>query len=95
MSLFSTRSADQVGPSYTDSDVFDTETMEPYSLTYLFENFSRISSHLVLYLPRSSDLRQISKKVKALKQTQVVHYCTTGASRALCVYYGDWGRIEP
>lgn len=75
--------------------MFDTETMEPYSLTYLFENFSRISNHLALYLPRSSDLRQVSRNVKASKQAQVIHYCTTGASRAFCVYYGDWAVVKP
>ncbi|ETN39169.1 uncharacterized protein HMPREF1541_05392 [Cyphellophora europaea CBS 101466] len=81
------------GPTYTDSDVFDVETMAPYSLTHLYDNFSRISNYVALYLPRSSDVRQIAKKVRNSDQTQVIHYCTRGASRALCVYYGHWGRI--
>jgi trimethylguanosine synthase len=86
--------ADVQGPSYGDADVFNAETMEPYTLSHLVENFSRISSHIALYLPRSSDLQQISNKAKDDKQTQVVHYCTRGASRALCVYYGSWGEVE-
>lgn len=68
--------------------------MQPYSLSYMFESFTKASKTMVLYLPRTSDLRQIAKCVDEDKKAQVVHYCTTGASRAMCVYLGDWANIS-
>lgn len=81
------------GPSYQNAEIFDAEQMEPYSLSHLYDSFSRISDYIALYLPRTSDLKQIARKVDRDK-AQVVHYCTNGASRALCVYYGGWSRIK-
>lgn len=80
------------GPSYKSTKTFDLETMEPYSLSVLHDFFTRLCPYVGLYLPRTSDLQQIAKLVKG--QTQVVHYCTNGLSRALCVYFGDWGKIQ-
>lgn len=82
------------GPAYGDTEVFDAELMEPYSLSHLHDSFSRICDHVALYLPRTSDLQQVARKVKSNRKVQVVHYCTRGASRALCVYYGGWEEIQ-
>lgn len=48
------------GPEYSCSDVFDLESMQPYGLREMYEAFSRFSRHVVLYLPRTSDLRQVA-----------------------------------
>jgi len=82
------------GPTYTDWDIFDLAVMEPYSLTQLHTAFTNLSSHVVLFLPRSSDLRQIAKSAPDGTKLQVVHYCMYGASKALCVFYGDFGAIS-
>jgi trimethylguanosine synthase len=80
------------GPSYKSTDIFDLETMEPYKLSELHRTFTGICDYVALYLPRTSDLNQVAKLVGRGK-SQVVHYCTRGMSRALCVYFGDWGKI--
>lgn len=82
------------GPGYRDAEVFDLESMEPYSFSFLYQSFKKITSEVVLYLPRTSNLRQISKLAKGDAKTQVVHYCTNGASRALSVYFGNWGILK-
>ena len=68
--------------------------MEPYSFGYLYESFKKLSPVVALYLPRTSDLRQIADTVGEKKKTQIVHYCTKGSSRALCAYLGDWNQLK-
>lgn len=45
---------------------------------------------MVLYLPRTSDLRQLARLVEKGNQVIVEHYCMEAASKALCAYYGDF-----
>lgn len=78
------------GPGYRSDEVFNLNTMEPYSLDHLYREYSEFSKHIVLYLPRTSDLRQLAKLVDDGKQVIVEHYCIEGASKALCAYYGDF-----
>jgi len=81
------------GPGYASDQVFNLETMEPYSLTKLYDAFSRITREIVLYLPRTSNLNQIAKfgKEEDMK-VQVTHYCVKGASKVCFprakVYHG-------
>lgn len=81
------------GPGYKTDQIFNLETMQPYSLRHIFSEFSTINQYLVLYLPRTSDLRQISDCVEKGKKGQVVHYCTKANSRALCAYLGDFQKL--
>lgn len=67
--------------------------MEPYSVRQLYTELKKFSEYVVLYLPRTSDLRQIAELVDEGQKAQVIHYCTQAASRALCVYLGPFGRI--
>jgi trimethylguanosine synthase len=76
------------GPTYTDYEVFDLSVMEPYPLDKIHASFSAITADVVLYLPRTSDLRQLAKYAQKDKKLKVVHYCMYGASKALCVYFG-------
>ena len=80
------------GPAYKTQKVFDLNSM-PYSLQHMVESFSKLTKNLLFYLPRTSDLRQIAECLKEDEKAQVVHYCTNGASRALCTYLGDWETV--
>ncbi|KIW29991.1 uncharacterized protein PV07_05772 [Cladophialophora immunda] len=82
------------GPGYREAEVFDLEAMQPYPFSHLYESLQKLTPNVVLYLPRTSDLRQIAKVVGEDKKTQIVHYCTKGSSRALCAYLGDWGSLR-
>lgn len=64
--------------------------MEPYNLKHLYDAFSSMTSECVLYLPRTSDVRQLAKYGKSKKDEKlhITHYCMRGASKALCVFYG-------
>jgi trimethylguanosine synthase len=45
---------------------------------------------MVLFIPRTSDLKQLAKLVPEGDQAMVMHYCMEGASKALCIFYGDF-----
>lgn len=66
--------------------------MQPYSLEHIYSRFAKMTKNIVLYLPRTSDLNQIADCMddNGDGKHHVVHYCTKGASRALCVYFGQW-----
>lgn len=82
------------GPGYKDSgDVFDLNEM-PYSMEYMYEKFAKVTQNMVLYLPRTSDLQQISDCVPNGQKAQIVHYCLHENSKALCAYLGDWQKID-
>ena len=70
-----------VGPSYTSDEVFNLVTMQPYSLIRLYESLRSFSDELILYLPRSSDLKQIARLPRSAKKVVVMHYCMYGASK--------------
>jgi trimethylguanosine synthase len=78
------------GPGYRSDEVFNLRTMEPYSLKTLYTEYSLFTNHIVLYLPRTSDVRQLAKLVEDGEKAPVVHYCMEGASKALCIYYGGF-----
>ncbi|KAL2134373.1 hypothetical protein VTI74DRAFT_364 [Chaetomium olivicolor] len=72
------------GVSYRNQDVFDLNTMQPYNLKTLHEA-CRPMEH-ALYLPRTSDIRQIAKLVPDGEKIEVVQYCMEGASKAMVAY---------
>ena len=78
------------GPGYRSDEVFNLKTMEPYSLQKLYDEYSVFSKHMVLYIPRTSDLKQMAKLVPDGHKATVMHYCMEGASKALCIFYGDF-----
>jgi len=72
------------GPGYTSDEIFNLHTMAPYSIKQIHEACRGMDS--ALYLPRTSDLRQIAKLVPEGKKVEVVQYCMEGASKALVAY---------
>ncbi|KAF7593943.1 hypothetical protein BBP40_010450 [Aspergillus hancockii] len=67
------------GPGYRSDKVFNLSTMEPYSLATLYREYSFFTEHMVLYLPRTSDVKQLAKFVKDGQKSTVMHYCMEGA----------------
>lgn len=72
------------GPGYRTDEIFNLATMQPYSLKQIHEMCRMMDC--ALYLPRTSDLRQIAKVAPAGKKIEVVQYCMEGASKALVAY---------
>ena len=70
-----------IGPSYQSDPTFNLSTMQPYSLRNLMDNFSSLTQYVVLYLPRTSDVRQFTTFVKGAAKITIVHYCMEGASK--------------
>lgn len=91
-SIFEKSNANNVsaGPGYRSDEIFNLSTMQPYSLHTLCSRLSSFSEHFVLYLPRTSDLRQLAALSNKEDKAMVMHYCMEGASKALCVYYGGF-----
>ncbi|KAM0329815.1 hypothetical protein ACHAQA_003979 [Verticillium albo-atrum] len=72
------------GPGYRTAQIFDLRYMEPYNLKHLYDACMPMDH--ALYLPRTSDLRQIAKLAPEGKKIEVVQYCMKGASKALVAY---------
>lgn len=72
------------GPGYRTDEIFDLSTMEPYNLATLHEAYKAMDH--ALYLPRTSDLRQIAKLVPDGVKIEIVQYCVQGASKAMVAY---------
>ena len=69
------------GPGYRTDSVFDLSNMQPYNLKGLIEPFQELTEDVALYLPRTSDLRQLANVVKDDQKVTVMHYCMEGASK--------------
>lgn len=78
------------GPGYRTDEIFNLSTMQPYSIETLYTAFSAFTEDMVLFLPRTSDVRQLAAIVKPGKKSLVMHYCMDGASKALCIYAGNF-----
>ncbi|KAK1754882.1 hypothetical protein QBC47DRAFT_382047 [Echria macrotheca] len=72
------------GVAYADQHVFDLSTMEPYNLEMLHEACSPMAH--ALFLPRTSDIRQIARLGSQKRKIEVVQYCMYGASKAMVAY---------
>ncbi|CAF9939771.1 MAG: hypothetical protein ALECFALPRED_008284 [Alectoria fallacina] len=69
------------GPGYRSDTVFDLAKMQPYTLTDLLYPFQELTEDVVLYLPRTSDIRQLADRPGQGSKTTVIHYCMEGASK--------------
>jgi len=72
------------GPGYSTDEIFDLSTMQPYSAQAIHEACKGMDC--ALYLPRTSDLRQIARLAPEGHKVEVVQYCMKGASKALVAY---------
>lgn len=78
------------GPGYRTDEIFNLATMQPYSVKQIHDICRTMDS--ALYLPRTSDLRQIAKLAPEGKKIEVVQYCMEGASKALVAYIPAAGK---
>ncbi|SLM35985.1 rna methylase family [Lasallia pustulata] len=78
------------GQAYRTDSVFNLSNMQPYSLSDILHPFQRLIGDVVLYLPRTSDLRQLATFAVNDQKVTVIHYCMEGASKALCAYFGGF-----
>ena len=69
------------GPGYRSDTVFDLAKLQPYTLTDLLAVFRQLTQDVALYLPRSSDLRQLANESLGESKITVMHYCIEGASK--------------
>ncbi|OBT69872.1 hypothetical protein VE03_00476 [Pseudogymnoascus sp. 23342-1-I1] len=72
------------GPGYRGDEIFNLDTMQPYSAKQIHEMCK--ATECALFLPRTSDLRQIAKLAPEGDKVEVVQYCMEGASKALVAY---------
>jgi trimethylguanosine synthase len=72
------------GPGYATDKIFNLNTMWPYSIQEIYKICKGMDT--ALYLPRTSDLRQLAKLAPEDKKIEVVQYCMEGASKALVAY---------
>ena len=77
-----------VGPGYRSDSVFNLSKMQPYSLSDILHPFQRLTGDVALYLPRTSDLRQLADFANSDQKVTVMHYCMEGASKVclICSY---------
>ncbi|PHH58919.1 hypothetical protein CDD81_4149 [Ophiocordyceps australis] len=73
------------GPSYQLDKIFDLNRMEPYGLGQLHKAYKRLDH--AIYLPRTSDIRQIADLIPDTQRIRVVQYCIMRASKAMVVYF--------
>ena len=69
------------GPDYATDEVFDLNQMEPYPLDYLHRTFSGITTEFIIFLPRTSNLKQLATLVPDNKKMDVMHYSMNGFSK--------------
>lgn len=72
------------GPGYRSDEIFDLRTMQPYNLEQLHGAY-HLMDH-VLFLPRTSDIRQIAGLAPEGRKIPVVQYCMQGASKAMAAF---------
>lgn len=72
------------GVNYRNHDVFDLSLMEPYNLDRLYQ--ACWPWEHTLYLPRTSDIRQVAELAPRGKKIEAVQYCMEGASKAMVAY---------
>lgn len=72
------------GPGYSTDAIFDLNSMQPYNISQLHGAYKRLD-HL-LFLPRTSDVRQLAKLAPPGEKIELVQYCMEGASKALGAY---------
>ena len=69
------------GPGYRSDTVYNLAKMQPYTLTDLLAFFRQFTKDIALYLPRSSDIRQLANESLGESKMTIMHYCAEGASK--------------
>jgi trimethylguanosine synthase len=65
--------------------------MEPYGTREIMERAFGLCQEVALYMPRTSDLKQLADYNELGEKLEIVHYCMGRKSKALTAYYGKLG----
>lgn len=81
------------GPNFSKQKVYNLETsLIPAGLTELLEGFLKISPNVIMFLPRNSNLEQISRTTRAVLGAdalcKVVYMKEDGYLKAICCFWG-------
>jgi trimethylguanosine synthase len=80
------------GPGYKGKDCFDLTLLQPISVKQLLESFFKISPNVCLFLPRNSDLSQLSEVTTELcgpdSKCRIIYVYCNGYIKGI---YAIWG----
>lgn len=82
------------GPQYLKSKQYDLETnLEPMGITEMLRSFSQVSSNIVLFLPRNSNLNQLSRATRTVLgpngQCRVIYVKDNGFLKGILCMWGQ------
>lgn len=82
------------GPNYLKKDVYDLEVnLKPIGITKLLKQMFEISKNVILFLPRNSDLNQLSHVTRKLlgseAKCRVLYVKDNGHLKGLVAIWGD------
>ncbi|GMM34248.1 RNA methyltransferase [Saccharomycopsis crataegensis] len=81
------------GPGYKNLESFDLSQLQPLPLKKLLKSMFKITENVILFLPRNSDLEQLSQVTKKLLGKQamarVIHLKLDGRPKGICCFWGD------
>ena len=69
------------GPGYRSEPVFNLAKMQPYSFMELLYSFHKFTEDIAIFLPRTSDVRQLMSQQTGEGKITAIHYCMEGASK--------------
>lgn len=82
------------GPQYLKSDLYDLETMLiPMGVTSLLETFKQLSSNIIIFLPKNSNLSQLSQATSRVfgpdVKCKVLYVKQNGFMKGILCMWGD------
>ncbi|AEY95664.1 FACR147Cp [Eremothecium gossypii FDAG1] len=82
------------GIDYTKTQAYDLETqLQPAGLSQLLSSFLRISANVVLFLPKNSNLQQLSEITRSLlgpeAKCKVLYARENGRDKGLLCFWGE------
>lgn len=82
------------GPGYLKSETYDLEMgLQPMGLTEMLKSFLSVSSNVVLFLPRNSDLNQLSRATRIIlgpnSRCRVLYVKDHGYLKGILCMWGD------
>lgn len=82
------------GPQYLKSETYDLEMgLQPMGITEMLRSFLSISSNVVLFLPRNSDLNQLSRATRTVlgpnSRCRVLYVKDHGFPKGILCMWGD------
>lgn len=82
------------GPQYLKSDLYDLETtLIPMGITQLLETFKQLSGNIIMFLPRNSNLNQLSQATNRVfgpnAKCKVLYIKQNGFMKGILCMWGD------